>query len=308
MSELDRGTDSASSTGCTPPTPPPAPRSSPSTAQPVSTCVFAPPRQAFCSYAAPTTPTAAASNSLATPTARIEPRSSSSSTPRSRPGTRPSRATLLIVRLRVCGPRPHRQGRYLGPGSNGANLVPDLPPALCRLSVLYRALSRAGFSEQARPELLATRPIRGRRGRCSVGGSATVTPRPICMAGPALTLRDVDPYGDNTVTFWVMLSGYRAAFDRFENARLSRDSAATFIPLFETLNWLVALDDQAAARWSPTGKPRGPEDAGGGGIGSTADTCKQSDTPVTGCALSVGGRSDAGRRRHVSDHLPTRLP
>jgi hypothetical protein len=72
-----------------------------------------------------------------------------------------------------------------------------------------------------------------------------------------LTLRDVDPYGDNTVTFRVMLSGYRAAFDRFENARLSRDSAATFIPLFETLNWLVALDDQAAARWSPTGKPRG---------------------------------------------------
>lgn len=67
----------------------------------------------------------------------------------------------------------------------------------------------------------------------------------------------MDPYGDNSVTFRVLLSGYRAAFDRFENARLSRDPAATFIPLFETLNWLVALDDQAAARWSPAGKPGG---------------------------------------------------
>src|SRR5664279_2263445 len=92
---------------------------------------------------------------------------------------------------RECGPQPGPplvprsalgrpaagsiDGRDRGPGSNGANLVPDLPPALCRLSVLHRALSRAGFSEQARPEPLATRPIRGGRGRCSVGRSAYET-------------------------------------------------------------------------------------------------------------------------------------
>lgn len=67
----------------------------------------------------------------------------------------------------------------------------------------------------------------------------------------------MDLYGDNTVTFRVVLAGYRAAFGRLEDAHLSRDAAATFLPLFETLNWLVALDDQAAARWAPTGEPRG---------------------------------------------------
>jgi len=65
--------------------------------------------------------------------------------------------------------------------------------------------------------------------------------------------------GDNTVTFRVLLAGYRAAFGRLEDARLSKDAAATFMPLFETLHWLVALDDQADARLAPTGEPKRPK-------------------------------------------------
>lgn len=64
----------------------------------------------------------------------------------------------------------------------------------------------------------------------------------------------MEPYSDNTVTFRVLLAGYRGAAQRFHGARLARDATATFHPLFEALNWAVALDDQVRARWSPTGE------------------------------------------------------
>ena len=65
------------------------------------------------------------------------------------------------------------------------------------------------------------------------------------------------PYAENTVTFRLLLGGYLAALERFHEARLTRDSSAAFRPLFEALNWAVALDDQVAARWAPHGQPLG---------------------------------------------------
>lgn len=63
------------------------------------------------------------------------------------------------------------------------------------------------------------------------------------------------PYADNSVTFRMVLAGYRSAVERYNAGRLTQDVAATYHPLFEALNWAVALDDQTAARWSPRGKP-----------------------------------------------------
>lgn len=54
-----------------------------------------------------------------------------------------------------------------------------------------------------------------------------------------------------------MLAGYRAAAKRYHAGRLTQDFAATYHPLFEALNWAVALDQQAGARWSPRGGPLG---------------------------------------------------
>jgi hypothetical protein len=54
-----------------------------------------------------------------------------------------------------------------------------------------------------------------------------------------------------------MFEGYAAATTRFLAAAKTRDSTAAFIPLFESLNWAVALDDRAAKHWTPAGKPLG---------------------------------------------------
>lgn len=63
------------------------------------------------------------------------------------------------------------------------------------------------------------------------------------------------PYKDNIVTFRTLLAGYDAAVSRFTTAALGRDATATFHPLFEALNWAVALDDQARQHWAPEGVP-----------------------------------------------------
>jgi hypothetical protein len=67
----------------------------------------------------------------------------------------------------------------------------------------------------------------------------------------------VKPYADNVVTFRVLLAGYKAAVERFHDARVERDAVATFLPLFEALNWVTALDDQVGARWAPAGTALG---------------------------------------------------
>ena len=63
------------------------------------------------------------------------------------------------------------------------------------------------------------------------------------------------PYGTNSVTFRTLLAGYDAAVSRFATAARGRDAAATFRPLFEALNWAVALDDQTRKHWAPEGAP-----------------------------------------------------
>ena len=60
-----------------------------------------------------------------------------------------------------------------------------------------------------------------------------------------------------SVSFDTLLNGYSQADQRFKSARLGRDQAATFLPLFEALNWAVALDDFVAEHWHPGGEPRG---------------------------------------------------
>jgi hypothetical protein len=66
---------------------------------------------------------------------------------------------------------------------------------------------------------------------------------------------DVKPYTENIVTFRMLHSGYVAAAARFAAAAKQRDGDASFQPLFEALNWAVALDDRIRAHWAPEGKP-----------------------------------------------------
>jgi hypothetical protein len=69
------------------------------------------------------------------------------------------------------------------------------------------------------------------------------------------TLARMEPYADNIVTFRVQLGGYEQAVERFGQASRTRDAVQVFGPLFEALNWAVALDDQARAHWAPEGVP-----------------------------------------------------
>lgn len=55
------------------------------------------------------------------------------------------------------------------------------------------------------------------------------------------------------VTFRTLLAGYQQAHDRYADACLTRDPTKVFLPLFEALNWSVALDDQARKHWAPGG-------------------------------------------------------
>lgn len=65
------------------------------------------------------------------------------------------------------------------------------------------------------------------------------------------------PYSENIQTFAAMFEGYTAATSRFHAAAKTRDATAAFIPLFEALNWAVALDDRAAKHWTPRGEKLG---------------------------------------------------
>lgn len=65
------------------------------------------------------------------------------------------------------------------------------------------------------------------------------------------------PYANSIVTFRVLLGGYEQAVERFHQASRTRDPARIFAPLFEALNWAVALDDQVGAHWAPEGETLG---------------------------------------------------
>jgi hypothetical protein len=61
----------------------------------------------------------------------------------------------------------------------------------------------------------------------------------------------------NIVTFKWMLDGYTDAAARFDAAEKTHDPQGTYMALFETLNWAVALDERAGTHWLPDGKPLG---------------------------------------------------
>jgi hypothetical protein len=67
----------------------------------------------------------------------------------------------------------------------------------------------------------------------------------------------VEPYSENIVTFEAMFVGYTESLNRLEAASAFRDPVATYVPLFEALNWAQALDERVRAHWVPNGKPAG---------------------------------------------------
>lgn len=66
------------------------------------------------------------------------------------------------------------------------------------------------------------------------------------------------PYEDEVVTVAVQTEGLRYAIERLEYAASKPDNPVdTYLPLFEALNWIVALDDRIGAIWRPEGKKLG---------------------------------------------------
>jgi hypothetical protein len=59
------------------------------------------------------------------------------------------------------------------------------------------------------------------------------------------------------VPVMLLLDGYAQAVQRFEQAAKGCDAPPAFLPLFEALNWAVALDERIAAHWAPEGKQLG---------------------------------------------------
>ena len=57
------------------------------------------------------------------------------------------------------------------------------------------------------------------------------------------------------VPFSAMVLGLRLAVERFKNAAKGTDPTAAALPLFESLNWTVALDERLQKDWVPDGPP-----------------------------------------------------
>lgn len=56
----------------------------------------------------------------------------------------------------------------------------------------------------------------------------------------------------------LLLDGYAQAVRRFEREVKGRDAELAFLPLFEALNWAVALDERIVEHWAPEGKDKQP--------------------------------------------------
>jgi len=67
----------------------------------------------------------------------------------------------------------------------------------------------------------------------------------------------MEAHKENIKTFTDMFEGFARATERFDLAIKDRDRTKTFIPLFEMLDWAVALDERARKRWYPEGEPLG---------------------------------------------------
>jgi hypothetical protein len=68
-----------------------------------------------------------------------------------------------------------------------------------------------------------------------------------------------DSEGPSTVPFGAMVLGLRLAVGRFQQAGRAPDPVGAAIPLFEALNWAVALDERLRKDWIPDGKANPPE-------------------------------------------------
>lgn len=68
------------------------------------------------------------------------------------------------------------------------------------------------------------------------------------------TLADVKPYASAIVTYRMLLDGYKGAVARVGMAARSTEFRDVYAPMFEALNWEVALDDRVRAHWAPNGK------------------------------------------------------
>jgi len=55
-----------------------------------------------------------------------------------------------------------------------------------------------------------------------------------------------------------MVMGFKMSVERFTEAGSERDPITASIPLFEALNWAVALDERLCKDWIPDGKDRQP--------------------------------------------------
>ncbi len=71
----------------------------------------------------------------------------------------------------------------------------------------------------------------------------------------------VQPYNENIVTFKMMLRGFDEALKRLLQACERRDPSGAFPPLFESLNWAVALDDRIGTLLGKKWQDRVPEAA-----------------------------------------------
>lgn len=60
------------------------------------------------------------------------------------------------------------------------------------------------------------------------------------------------------VPVMLLLDGYAQAVRRFEREVKGRDAALAFLPLFEALNWAVAVDERIVEHWAPEGKDKRP--------------------------------------------------
>lgn len=64
--------------------------------------------------------------------------------------------------------------------------------------------------------------------------------------------------GPSTVPFTAMVLGLRLAVERLQEAGRAPDPVKAVIPLFEALNWAVALDERLRKDWIPDGKENPP--------------------------------------------------
>jgi hypothetical protein len=95
---------------------------------------------------------------------------------------------------------------------------------------------------------------RGRWGQATPKATRSAPQQATPGATPRLGQK-VKPYDQNIVTFEAMFVGYTEARNRLEAASGGRSPAATYVPLFEALNWAHALDERVAAHWVPTERP-----------------------------------------------------